>query len=185
MNKIVLTARPKIAELSLTVFGRSLHPELFEAHKHLEVERTNYFARLDITNSGHVFYFESDLTKITEVTASTHHPLPNSRLLDSRPFQQGFQEAVESRGCVDYRSEFQIEKVEPEMFWSIQNQLTKTNPQHGMVHRFDSSGRIPFGGISFVHTVAREFSLLVRAIHTFPDDQAVVKTETEFRIAHD
>lgn len=179
----MLTARPKISELSLTLFGRSVHPELFDAQQRLEVERSNYFCRLDIINSGHVFYFQSDLTKLTEVTASSHHPLPSSRLIDSKPFQNGFQESVENRGRVDYRSEFQIERVEPDMFWSIQNQLSKATPQNGIIHRFDSSGRIPFGGISFVHTVARENALFVQAIHTFPDDQAIVKTESEFKIS--
>jgi hypothetical protein len=178
----VLTARPKIAELSLTVFGRSLHPELFETHKQLEVSRTNYFAKLEITSSGHIFFFQSDLTKITEVTASSHHPLPSSRLIDSKPFHGGHQESVENRGAVSYRSEFQIEKVEPEMFWAFQTELTKTSPQHGIIHKFDSSGRIPFGGISYLHTVAREKSFLVQAFHTFPDDQAIVKTQSEFKI---
>lgn len=178
----MLAARPKISELSLTLFGRSLHPELFEAHKQLEIDRSRYFARMEITNSGHVFYFESDLTKLTEVTAATHHPLPNSRRIESKPFLRGFQESVENRGTVDYRSQFQIELVEPDMFWSIQNQLAQATPQHGIIHRFDSSGRIPFGGISFVYTEARENSLRIQALHTFPDDQAIVKTESDFRI---
>ena len=179
----MLTARPKIAELSLTVFGRSLHPELFETHKQLEINRSKYSAKLEITNSGHVLFFQSDLTKITEVTASSHHPLPSSRRIDSKPFQGGFQESVEDRGQLRYRSEFQIEKVEPELFWSIQNQLAKSTPQHGILHRFDSSGRIPIGGISYLHTVARDSSLLVQAFHSFPDDQAIVKTQSEFKLA--
>ena len=179
----LLTARPKIAELSLTVFGRALHPELFETRQKYEVSRSNYHASLEIINSGHVFYFQSGLTRITEVTASSHHPLPTSRLIESRPFQPGFQESVEERGQVRYRSEFQMEKVEPEMFWSFQNELAKSSPQHGIMHRFDSSGRIPVGGISFVHTVARENSLLIQAFHTFPDDQAIVKTQADFKIS--
>jgi hypothetical protein len=178
----VLSVRPKIAELSLTLFGRSLHPELFETHKHLRVKRRHYSVSLDITNSGHVFLFHSDLTKITEVTASTHHPLPSSRLIESRRFTGGFQEFNINKGIINYRSEFQIEKVQPEMFWSFQNELSTTNPQHGIIHAFESSGRIPIGGISYLHTIAQEKSFIVQAFHTFPDDQAIVKTRSEIHI---
>lgn len=178
----VLSVRPKIAELSLTLFGRALHPELFETHKKFEVLRSNYFAKLEITNSGHVFYFENALTKITEVTASSQHPLPTSRLIESKPFNGGYQESNETRGTVNYHSEFQIEKIAPEMFWRLQNELSKSSQQHGIMHSFDSSGRIPIGGISYLHTVAREKSFEVKAFHTFPDDQAIVKTQTRFQI---
>lgn len=68
------------------------------------------------------------------------------------------------------------------MFWSFQNELSKTVPQHGIVHSFDPSGRISIGGISYLHTVARENSLLIQAFHTYPDDQAIVKTRSEFQI---
>lgn len=178
----VLSVRPKIAELSLTLFGRALHPELFETHKKFEVLRSNYFAKLEITNSGHVFYFENGMTKITEVTASSQHPLPTSRLIDSMPFNGGYQESNKTRGTVNYHSEFQIEKIAPEMFWRLQNELSKSSQQHGIMHSFDSSGRIPIGGISYLHTVAREKSFEVKAFHTFPDDQAIVKTQTRFEI---
>ena len=178
----MISVRPKIAELSFTLFGRSLHPELFVVNKRYEVDRSKYAAKLEITNSGHVFFFQHDLVKITEVTASTHHPLPSSRLLDSKPFRGGFQQTSETRGPVTYRSEFQIEKVQPEMFWAFQTELSKTSPQHGIIHSFDSSGRIPIGGISYLHTIARDSLLVVQAFHTFPDDQAIVRTRTEFEI---
>lgn len=179
----MLSARPKIAELSFSLFGRSIHPELFDDQKHFEVTRSKYFARLQITNSGHVFFFQNHLTKITEVTASSHHPLPSSRLIETKPFRDGFQEISDRRGTISYQSEFQIEKVEPEMFWSFQNELSKTTPQNGIIHAFEESGRIPISGISYLHTVARESSFVVQAFHTFPDDRAIVKTRSEFSIA--
>src|SRR5690349_16527303 len=50
----VLSVRPKVAELSFQLFGRALHPELFEVHKTRKVERGEFSARLDITTAGHV-----------------------------------------------------------------------------------------------------------------------------------
>lgn len=178
----MLTVRPKIAELSLSVFGRTIHPELYRTQKVYEVVRSNYCAKLEITGSGHVFHFRSELVNLTEVTASSHQPLPSNRLLTTSPFTVGYQELSEVRGKIGYHSEFQIEKITPEMFWTFQQELSRTTPQNGVIHEFDSSGRMPIGGISYVHTVARDKTLLVQAFHTFPDDQAIVKTRTEFRI---
>ena len=49
----MLSVRPKVAELSFQLFGRALHPELFEVHKSRVVERGEFVARLDITTAGH------------------------------------------------------------------------------------------------------------------------------------
>jgi len=38
-----------VAELSFQLFGRALHPELFEVHKTRTVQRGEFSARLDIT----------------------------------------------------------------------------------------------------------------------------------------
>jgi hypothetical protein len=51
-----------------------------------------------------------------------------------------------------------------------------------MIHAFDSSGRIPFGAISFVHVETRERQLTIQAFHTFPDDYAIVKSTSIFCI---
>jgi len=50
----VLTVRPKVAELAFQLYGRPLHPELFEVFETCTVERGGYLAKIDITSAGHV-----------------------------------------------------------------------------------------------------------------------------------
>ena len=50
----VLTVRPKIAELVFHLYGRALHPELFEVCSSTQVQRENYEAKIAITSTGHV-----------------------------------------------------------------------------------------------------------------------------------
>ena len=50
----MLSVRPKVAELAFQVFGRTLHPELYQLHQSRRIERTAYDAKIDITSCGHV-----------------------------------------------------------------------------------------------------------------------------------
>ena len=50
----VLTVRPKVAELVFQLYGRPLHPELFEVLCTRTVSRGDYEAKIDITSAGHV-----------------------------------------------------------------------------------------------------------------------------------
>jgi hypothetical protein len=51
-----------------------------------------------------------------------------------------------------------------------------------MLHTFDSSGRVSLGAISYINLETRNRSLLIQAFHTFPDDNAIVKSESVFRL---
>ena len=53
---------------------------------------------------------------------------------------------------------------------------------HGMLHRFDASGRMALGALSYINIESRARRLLVQAFHTFPDDCAIVKTNSVFQL---
>ena len=52
-----------------------------------------------------------------------------------------------------------------------------------MFHKFDSSGRMALGAISYIHIETRSRRLLVQAFHTFPDDYAIVQSQSIFQVA--
>jgi hypothetical protein len=77
---------------------------------------------------------------------------------------------------------FQLEPVQPEVFWTYQHELTNEGVRQGMLHRFDSSGRMALGALSYVNVETRNRCLLVQAFHTFPDDYAIVKSQSLFQV---
>jgi hypothetical protein len=174
----VLTVRPKVAELVFQLYGRPLHPELFEVYGSRTVERGDYQAKIDITGAGHVVTWRYAGLTLTEVATSAHHPLPERRRLLSYRLKGERSDGVECRGGVSYQVNFQLEPVEPEVFWTFQEELTRDSLRQGMLHRFDSSGRMALGAISYINVETRNRSLLVQAFHTFPDDYAIVKTQS-------
>ncbi|MEN0110789.1 MAG: DUF2617 family protein [Planctomycetota bacterium] len=212
----MLSARPKIAELSMQLYGRALHPELFEAHASKRVERVppdargagadratvlergGYDARVQITRDGHVVTWRYGGLTLTEVAASSHQPLPQKRRLMSQRVGAEATEAVRCRGGVTYEVTFALESATPEALAAYgrefelmalqtsQSELASDADAAptGLLHRFQSSGRsgVTLDAVSYVDVQARDRSLRVRAIHTFPDDHAIVRSESHFRL---
>ena len=178
----VLTVRPKVAELAFQLYGRSLHPELFQVHKTRRIQRGGYEARIDITNAGHVVTWRYEGITLTEVAASAQHPLPEKRRLLSYKLGSERNDRVECRGGVTYHVGFQLEPVAPEVFWTFQQELANDADREGMLHMFDASGRMNLGALSYINVETRNRSMLVQAFHTFPDDYAIVKTQSLFQV---
>lgn len=178
----MLTVRPKVAELVFQLYGRSLHPELFRVHTSRTVERGGYKATVDITTTGHVVTWRYHGLTITEVATSAHHPLPQKRRLLSYRLKGQRNDRVECRGGATYQVSFQLEPVEPDVFWTFQQELAFDGERQGMLYKFDSSGRMAVGALSYINIETRSRSLLVQAFHTFPDDYAIVKSQSLFEI---
>jgi hypothetical protein len=183
----VLSVRPKVAELAFHVFSRPLHPELYTVHKSRQVNRGGYQARIDITSCGHVVTWNSNgenacgALTVCEVATGAHQPVPKRRCLLSKALKGSRNERVKCRGGIGYRTHFQLEPVEPDVFWMVQQQLGES-PTEGLLHTFDASGRMALGALSYINVETREKSMLVQAIHTFPDDYAIVKVESLFSL---
>ena len=178
----MLTVRPKVAELTFQLYGRPLHPELFAVFESCTIERGGYSAKIDITSAGHVVTWRYGGLTLTEVAAAAHHPLPKMRRLLRYSVKGQRSDRVECRGGVLYQMSFQLEPTDPEIFWTFQQELAQEGQRQGMLHQFNSSGRMALGALSYINLEARNRSLLIQAFHTFPDDYAVVKSQSLFQL---
>lgn len=178
-DSLVLSVRPKIAELAFAAFKRPLHPELYTIHESRRIQRSKYEARIDITSCGHVITFNTAGGTICEVATSAHQPLPRQRCLLSGPLKGSRREQAVCPSGIAYRTHFQLEPVDPQLFVLMQQQLGK-GPTEGLLHRFGASQRMGLGALSYIHVETRQCSMLIQAIHTFPDDYAIVKVESVF-----
>lgn len=177
----MLSIRPKVAELAFHLFSRPLHPELTEVFQSRAVVRNDYQAKIDITSCGHVVTFNAHGATLCEVASSVTQPLPMRRCLIHQSLKGSRTAEATCQSGVNYRTHYQLETVEPEMFWMMGQQLGK-GPTEGLLHLFDSSGRMALGAMSYVSIQSRSRSMLVQAIHTFPDDYAIVKVESLFML---
>jgi hypothetical protein len=177
----VLFARPKIAELAFRVYEKTLHPELYFACRSRCIQRSLFSASIVITNCGHVITWVTPNSTFCEITTGLYQPLPNRNCLVAQPLKGRRTEFARSQGGATYKSSFHLESVDPEMFWII-NQQFSCDSEKGLVCKFESSGRIKLGAISYVNTQTKASSLFVQAVHSFPDDYAILKVESIFSL---
>ena len=178
----MLSVRPKVAELVFRLFGRSLHPELFEIHQSRIIERGGYRAIVQITSAGHVVQWQYQGLTLTEVAAAAHHPLPERRRLMSHRLKGERSDQLQCRGGASYEMNFSLEPAGREKFVAYQNELSFQATKQGMLQQFDASGRLALGAMSYVNVESRDKSLRVQAFHTFPDDCAVLRIQSCFRL---
>jgi hypothetical protein len=178
----VLSTRPKIAELVYQLYGRSLHPELFDIHQSRTIERGAYKATIQITSAGHLVAWQYRGLVLTEVAAAANQPLPQRRRLMSYRLKGDRTDHVEIRAGITYEMRFSLEPADHEKFEAYQRELTLQATRHGMLQRFEPSGRFETGALSFVNIDSRDKTLCVQAFHTFPDDCAVLKIQSWYRM---
>ncbi|MEM9352515.1 MAG: DUF2617 family protein [Planctomycetota bacterium] len=178
----MLSARPKVAELVFQLFGRPLHPELFEVYQARRIQRGGYTADVQITSAGHVVTWRYEGLTLTEVAAASTHPLPTKRRLMSHALKREGADDLACRGGVSYAVSFSVEQADEEKFQAYQKELTLQATRQGLMHRFDSSGRLGTGAVSYINLESRDKLLRLRALHTFPDDRALLKIQSSYRL---
>ena len=177
----VVQPRLRVQDVQYSLFGRSIHPELYHSYESRRFDRGRYAVQVEILRSGHLVQWTyDDKLTMSEVVTRADGPLPSSRRLESRRFQvkSGFD--IEWRRGIRYRVAMQMESVEPELLWSYQKELSPGGCQ-GLMQTFGTGGRIALGGMSYVHVETRDRTVLVQSVHTFPDDAALLKVESFFQ----
>ena len=91
-------------------------------------------------------------------------------------------ERMQCRGGIRYEVSIQLETVDPQVFWNFQLELAEGGKQQGLFHTFHSQSRIALGAVSSLHVETRSRSMLVQSFHTFPEDYAIVKSQSIFQL---
>lgn len=176
----VLSVRPKVTDLVYQLYGRALHPELFETHATRAIERGGYSALISITTTGHLVTWRKDGLTLSEIATAASQPLPQKRRLISHRLAGERSDRLECRGGISYQTCFHLEAVAAEVFWAFQQELAMEGSKRGLLHRFEAGGRMALGAVSLITIETRARSLLVQAFHTYPDDLSIVKTQSLF-----
>jgi hypothetical protein len=119
---------------------------------------------------------------LTEVAAASHHPLPQRRRLMSYRLKGERSDRMEIRAGVSYEMKFSLEPADDEKFAAYQRELTLQATRQGMLQKFEPTGRFEVGALSYVNIDSRDKVLCVQAFHTFPDDRAVLKLQSWYRL---
>jgi len=154
-----------------------LHPELFDILASRRIRRRNYVLNLWITGTGHVISWQSRNTHLTEVTAADH-VLPECGHLLKHKLRGERCDMVGEMPGLNYQVSFQVEKLSPDQFLNVHQEILADGGKHGLLHAFAPNHRWALMPAGLVNVEAWGRCLSFTTFHTFPDECAVVKTQS-------
>jgi hypothetical protein len=169
--------RPRVSDLVFQLYGRPLHPELFDILAVRKVQREDAEITVRITRTGHVITWGNRDIHLTEVAAADQS-LPEARSLLSYRLR-GEQSASRTfPSGISYQMNFQVEVLPPEIFFHVHDEILADGGKRGLLHNFQPNHRLSLAPLGFVTVEARADCLFLSAFHTFPDEFTVVKTQS-------
>ena len=174
--------RVRISDLAFQVYNRPLHPDWFAVRAHRRVARGGWEADVRIIEGGHAIVWRAGPVVLTEVLAGAETPLPEAGLLLHAPVRRDRSSTLRPGGGVEYQACYDAERIEPEVFRHLSDELTLDANRADLFHRFAPRDRLAPAPISRLHVEARPAGLSVQAYHTFPDERAIVRTQSLFEV---
>lgn len=168
-------------DLSLVVYDRPLHPELFRLYAEYRVRQTRYHADIWIIGLGHVVTVTAGSRSMTELIAVENEHLPSRGALTR--FRLKGERDLERSGPEgwNYMISTQIEVMDEPLYKSVHNDLIRHAAKRGYLQLYDRMG-VDMAPFSYIDHEARDREFHVHAFHAFPGERAMVKTQTIFEM---
>jgi hypothetical protein len=173
-------ARPDVASLTLRVFSRGLHPELFEAHAGLQLTAGRVSLHIHLCTAGHWLAWRRDRQAVSEAITETSQAVsPRSCVLEQKV-----------RGCrtrslslpngLRYGVGCQLETLEADLFLQLHDELRQDCETADLAYEYPNPNRFSPGALSVIRTEVARTSAVIHTYHTFPEHCAIVKTQSLF-----
>jgi hypothetical protein len=169
--------RPRVADVVFRVYDRPLHPELFDAVATKTVVRAGCRLTARLTRTGHTLGWTAAGVHLEEVTATADQELPGAGVRLAQRFGARHRGRCELPG-VRYQLELQVEVLDPEPFVHLHAELVADGTRKGLVYHCKTNNRVGLSPLGVVIVEALPRGLSVTAFHTFPDELAVLKTQS-------
>jgi hypothetical protein len=170
--------RSRVADLSFQVFNRTLHPEWFTTRTFQRVSLKDWEADLRIIDGGHAVLFRSGSIRVTETLSGLETVLPAPPPLFHSHLRHERSTLLRPGGSIEYQSCFEVERVDREIFRHLCEEIALEPSPNRLFHRFSASNRLAPEPISQIHIDARVNDLSIQSFHTFPEECAIVRTQS-------
>lgn len=174
---LVSFARPEVADLMLRVFDRPLHPELLECHGLARLTHEDGLLEVQLCRAGHVLMFRRGRQVLTEAISERQQSLPQQKRIMEHRLRGCRTQSFPCAG-VKYSVGCQLEKLNVDVFQRMHEELLADSLKADLAQIYPSSNRFTPGALSVIRADVCDSSLIVHAFHTFPDDCAIVKTQS-------
>jgi hypothetical protein len=164
--------------LTLLLYQRTLHPELFKILGTEQVSRRAYDADIWLVEGGHVITLTAGKNTLTEVIASNHDQnLTDRGLLQSIPCRGERYHEMTAGENIKYMISTQEEQLTQTLYdatkYEIATYAAKRELMSAETPAKEDNGAV----LSVLDIERRSHELLVQSFHLFDENQMVIKTQ--------
>jgi len=173
------STRPRVSDLTFHVFGRPLHPELFETAATRKVPWRDAVVEVGVLRTGHWIRFTRGGLTVCEVACDRSQILPECGRLFRARLRQERRLALMPAGAIRYEASFSLESLGAEAFDRVHDEIVASGAVRGMIHAFPDEAR-ETSPLSHLVVEGRDGLVVASSFHTFPTERAIVRTGSMF-----
>ena len=176
------TKQRRSGGLTLLLYQRTLHPELFKIHASEQVSRRAYEADIWLVEGGHVIMLTAGKNTLTEVIVTNNEPLTDRGLLQSIPCRGEKYHEMTAGENIRYMISTQEEQLTQTLYDATRHEISTYAAKRELV---SADGQFPADGggyLSVLDIECRSHELLVQSFHLFDESQLVIKTQAIFEV---
>lgn len=174
----VRSGGPRVADLAFQVFDRTLHPEWFSVRTHRRYAQAGWEADVRVVEGGHVILWGCGPVRVAEVLTGPETELPEPGRLYRSAVRSERSASLRPGPDVDYQTCFAAERIDAEVFAHLSEELTSDAGRGSLFVRHAAASRLAPAPLSRIYVEARPRGLSVQAFHTFPEERAIVRSQT-------
>lgn len=174
--------RARVADLAFQVFEKPIHPEWLSVHAHRRFARGEWEADVRIIDGGHAVGFRSGSIVLTEILAGPESLPPSSNLLFNAPIQRERSTAIRPRGLVEYQACLEVERVDPEVFRHLCEEMALDAARDRIFHQFEPANRLAPPPLSHLRVDPLPRGISIQTFHSFPSELAIVRSQSIYEL---
>jgi len=173
------TKQRRSGGVSLLLYQRTLHPELFNILRSDRVSRRAYEADIWLVDGGHVITFAAGQNLLSEVIVSNPDKagLTDRGLVQSIPCRGERYHEMESGGNIKYMISTQEEQLTETLYEATRQEIISYATKRELMTAEVLPTADAAGSLHVLDIECRSHELLVQSFHLFNENQLVMKTQ--------
>lgn len=163
--------------LTLLLYSRTLHPELFKIQATEQVSRRAYEADVWLIEGGHVISFTAGKTTLAEVIITGPNTLTDRGLIQSIPCRGERYHETTLGGTVKYMISTQEEQLTQTLYDATRHEIASYAAKRELMIADLPGIGDGSGSLSVLDIERRSHELLVQSFHLNDESQMVIKTQ--------
>ena len=171
------TKQRRSGGLTLLLYQRTLHPELFKILGTEKVSRRAYDADIWLVEGGHVITLTAGKNTLSEVIVTNHEPLTDRGLLQSIPCRGERYHEMTAGENIKYMISTQEEQLTQTLYDATKHESATYSAKRELMSAETPAREDTGASLSVLDIERRSHELLVQSFHLFDENQMVIKTQ--------